>query len=1017
MNRIDSNRDENRDDNRTARLRLRLFKAALLQGTMLAAFASLPSPAAASCVATGTITTEHCDSDYVQVIAGSGTSTLTLADHVTGSVELKVDGSATGTIDQTLTLTGSTTLNRPDYSAVIMQTDADERNATVNIGSGVSITSVGGSGGVWVRNENAGEITIDSAGTVNASGSGADGITASTNFGAVSVTNTGSVTSNDARGLYADGGYNNPDNDPVLVVIDNQGTVNSYLAGARAINYQGLAKITNSGTVDSETRQGLVAWSANGPATIENSGSVTAHDDHAIHIMSEIGDVTVTNSGTLTALDDTGIVDGGTGHSGIMATAETSGDILVTNTETGIIHANAQVGIYAATPLGDATVDNKGTVDGMFGIEAVSADGKASITNSGTVETTLRSIYLGGTTNELINTGSITTDGTVAMETGNGNTTVDNSGTIAAATGSDTAIAFGGGDDLLIIRDNSEITGLVLAGIGDDTLEFAGSGSFDLGLIGASAQYREFEIIDKTGTGTWTMSNDSGFTGDVNIDGGTLEINGTLLGDVTVGNGGTLGGNGTISGLTVESGGTAAPGNSIGTINISGPVTFLAGSTYEVEIDAAGNSDIIIATGVAHLAGTVNVTAASGVYVPLTTYTILTAGSIDSVDDSFDALTYPSSFDSFVFLTPELSYDTNNVYLTLARNAVAFADVATTPNQRATAAALDTANPANTAYLAVAALGAADAPQAFDELSGEIHASARTAMAVDARLPRDAALTRLASREDGARGLWAKALGNWGRIDSDGNAAELTHDTAGFLAGFDGAADANWTLGVAAGYTETDLDARGDDGNVKAGHLLAYAGGRYDALRIRLGLGVSVANLDVSRHVDIGSFSDDLDADYNGTVLQGFAEVGYAMPMGEGTIEPFAALSLVRTETESFDENGGDARLSGESEQETRPVSTLGLRAATPLSGPLGLSAMAGWQHSGGDQTSDDRLRFTSGSSFTVAGAPVARDAAVAQFDLTYQVADAISISATYSGMLADEAESHAALAGLVWKF
>jgi len=998
--------------------RRRLFKAALLQGTMLAAAAILPSPASAgSCTATGTLTTEHCGSDYVQIIAGSGTSSVTLDGYTTTSVELTVDPLATGPFDQTVTLTGPTVLNKPDYSGVIMQTYAADRNATVIADEDVSITSVGGFGGIWIRNDTSGNIIIDSAATVDASGSGADGITGSTNHGSVTITNKGSVTAHDARGLYADGGYSNTSDDPVTVSIDNQGTVNAYLAGARAVDYHGLAKITNSGTVTSTTRQGLVAWSDDGNVEIDNSGTATAYDDHALQAWAA-DDVVVTNSGTLNAYDDTSHTDVGTGgHYGIDALSLIAGDVKVTNTATGIINSPDDYGIHAGSPEGSVTVENDGEIDGKSGVWAENSVGNAKLINSGTISADATAVLLDGTTNTLDNTGSITTTGTVAVQTGDGDTTVTNSGTIAAASSSDTAILFGAGDDHLTIKDNSTITGLVLAGAGDDTLEFAGSGSFDLGLIGASAQYRDFEIIEKTGTGTWTMSNDSGFTGDVNIDGGKLSVNGTLLGDVTVGDGGTLGGNGTIAGLTVESGGTAAPGNSIGTINVSGPVTFMTGSAYDVEIDAAGNADRIIATGVAHLAGTVNVSAAGGIYAPLTTYTILTAGSIDPVDSHFDGLSYPSSFDSFAFLTPALSYDAQNVYLTLDRNSVAFADVAVTPNQKAAAGGLDTAAPSNEVYLAVLSLGTTEAPHAFDRLSGEIHASARATMMVDARLPRDAVLSRLALHEDGVRGLWTKALGNWGRIDSDGNAGEITHNTAGFLVGFDGAADANWTLGIAGGYTETDLDARADDGKVKAGHLLAYAGARYDALRIRLGLGVSVADIDINRRVAIGSFSDTLNASYDGTVLQGFAELGYVVPVGAGSIEPFAALALVRTQTDSFDENGGDARLSGESEQETRPVSTLGLRAAAPLSGPLGLSAMAGWQHSGGKLASTDRMRFTSGSSFTVAGAPVARDAAVAQLDLTYKVTDAVSVSASYSGLLASGAESHAALANLVWKF
>src|SRR5262249_14556792 len=115
------------------------------------------------------------------------------------------------------------------------------------------------------------------------------------------------------------------------------------------------------------------------------------------------------------------------------------------------------------------------------------------------------------------------------------------------------------------------------------------------------------------------------YTGPTNVNAGILEVDGSLSSIVTVNNGGTLVGNGTLGGLNVASGGIVAPGNSIGTLNVSVPLTppfaifspaafgnviFSAGSTYLVEINAAGQSDKILAAGKATLnGGTVQVTA------------------------------------------------------------------------------------------------------------------------------------------------------------------------------------------------------------------------------------------------------------------------------------------------------------------------------------------------------------------------------------------------------------------------
>ena len=74
---------------------------------------------------------------------------------------------------------------------------------TVNLGSDVTLQNNGGSGGLWVRNQIGGTITVTSGATITSTGS--DALTATSNAGSVGITNTGTVTSTDNRGIYADG--------------------------------------------------------------------------------------------------------------------------------------------------------------------------------------------------------------------------------------------------------------------------------------------------------------------------------------------------------------------------------------------------------------------------------------------------------------------------------------------------------------------------------------------------------------------------------------------------------------------------------------------------------------------------------------------------------------------------------------------------------------------------------------------------------------------------------------------
>ncbi len=95
---------------------------------------------------------------------------------------------------------------------------------------------------------------------------------------------------------------------------------------------------------------------------------------------------------------------------------------------------------------------------------------------------------------------------------------------------------------------------------------------------------------------------DSSYSGPTSVGGGTLVVNGSIAASVvTVNPGAVLRGDGILGGLSL--GGTLAPGNSIGTLHVFGNATFAAGSTYEVEINAAGQSDLLAVTGTVTLSG------------------------------------------------------------------------------------------------------------------------------------------------------------------------------------------------------------------------------------------------------------------------------------------------------------------------------------------------------------------------------------------------------------------------------
>jgi autotransporter-associated beta strand protein len=137
--------------------------------------------------------------------------------------------------------------------------------------------------------------------------------------------------------------------------------------------------------------------------------------------------------------------------------------------------------------------------------------------------------------------------------------------------------------------------------------------------------------LTKQGAGILNLSGTNTYSGPTAVTAGTLAVNGSITSNVTVGSAGTLGGTGTIFG-TVTTLGTLAPGNSIGTLNVTGSFTQAAGSIYQVEANAAGQSDRINVSGTPGTAtingGTVQVVAVSGSYAQSTTYTIVNATAV-----------------------------------------------------------------------------------------------------------------------------------------------------------------------------------------------------------------------------------------------------------------------------------------------------------------------------------------------------------------------------------------------------
>ncbi|VVT57889.1 Outer membrane autotransporter barrel domain-containing protein (fragment) [Bosea sp. EC-HK365B] len=590
-----------------------------------------------------------------------------------------------------------------------------------------------------------------------------------------------------------------------------------------------------------------------------------------------------------------------------------------------------------------------------------------------------------------------------------------------------------------------------LAGAGTVTL---GSGTLTAGSDNTSTTFSGTITgtggVTKTGTGTLTLTGTNTYTGSTKVSSGKLVVNGSLASTVTL-DGGTLGGSGTIAGVSVGSGATVAPGNSIGTLTVSGNVSFASGSTYQVEVNAAGQSDRIVASGSATLSGgTVQVLAESGNYAASTNYTILTASG--GVNGTFTSVT-----SNLAFLTPSLSYGGTNVTLTMTRNDTSFGpdnsggssggtSVAATRNQGFIAMAAERLGVGNPVYDALISATAEEARAGFDLLSGEAHAQAVSVMIDESRLVRDTILGHLRGplltqapgqvagaftadlpgRKSGIvmpapvpqprYALWGTAFGSTGNTDADGNAASLSRRSGGALLGADvmlyEAPGSSLKVGVAGGYSQSrfDLDARLSTGKLESGHAALYAGARFGQLRLDAGAAYTWSESDIRRQVAIRGFGDLLRLQRPGSVTQGFAELGYGFTFQGIALEPFAQLALIRVSTDAGTERGGATALRVLSSDQTLGFTTLGLRAEAQLGAmPLFARAMLGWRHGFGELTPQARTAFVAGTTpAQVFAAPIDRDALTAEAGLDWRISSATALGLTYSAAIGERSRDHA---------
>ena len=627
--------------------------------------------------------------------------------------------------------------------------------------------------------------------------------------------------------------------------------------------------------------------------------------------------------------------------------------------------------------------------------------------------------------------------------------TIVNSGTISGGLAGDgttraNAISFSGGTNSLELQSGSIITGNVVAFSTADSLILGGTGSasFDASLIGT--QYTGFGVFQKSGAGSWTLTGTNAATMSWTVGSGTLSVNGSMANSsFAVNSGGTLGGSGTVGATTINSGGIVAPGNSIGTLTVSGNYTQNAGSFYNVETNGAGQSDRINVTGTATInGGTVSVVGASGTYARNTTYTILNAtGGVTG--------TYAGVTSNFAFLTPSLSYDANNVFLTLLSTGNAFADGARTANQRAVGTVLDRVGSTAsgdfaTVINALYGLSTVQGPEALNAISGQNYSAFATANLQSGLLFMQAVGAQIGSSHGAVGGAgstvalaqacdsacdatpspwtaWASGLGGLGSVGGDGNAATMTYSIAGAAVGIEYRLDPRFMMGIGVGYANSTQSMQGFDGRGTSDsyHAALYASFTDGGFYADAAIGYGYADNQMRRVIAIPGLATRNAFGRTGAhQLNGQIEAGYKIGLYEAaaaTLTPFARLQAVTSTQAGFTEAGAGSLNLTVAQRTTESLrTTLGGEIAGRI-GEVTAKLRLGWVHEHADTARPVTASFAGapGLPFTVQGATARRDSALVGVALDTSIAAGTKLYLRYDGELGGSSDSHALTAGL----